>query len=86
MVVLGIDPGYAIVGWGVVEYIGNKFRTIDYGALLTDAKMPFERRLESIYDGLLDIIARFKPDAISVEELFFNSNQKTAIGVACARG
>ncbi len=86
MVVLGIDPGYAIVGWGVVEYVGNKFRTIDYGAILTDAKMHFEHRLENIYDELMDIIARFKPDAISVEELFFNSNQKTAIGVACARG
>ena len=86
MIILGIDPGYAIVGWGVIEYKGNRFRTVAYGAVTTDAGTPFERRLETIFDELLLIIAQYHPDAIAVEELFFTTNQKTAIGVGCARG
>jgi len=86
MIILGIDPGYAIVGVGVIEYTGNKFRTIDYFAITTDAHTPFEQRLKIIYEGLNDVIEKYKPDFMSIEELFFNDNAKTAIAVGQARG
>lgn len=86
MIILGIDPGYAIVGVGVIEYVGNKFRCIEYGAITTPAGMPVPQRLKIIYDELNLYIDKYKPAAVSVEELFFNSNQKTAIQVAQARG
>ena len=54
MRVLGIDPGYAIVGWGVVEYAGNRFAPVDFGAVCTDAGVPFERRLDEVYTGIKD--------------------------------
>ena len=86
MIVLGIDPGYAIVGWGVVRYERGRFAPLDYGAVLTPAGMDFSRRLEIIYDELLALIDRAKPDALAVEKLYFKNNQKTAIEVAQARG
>ena len=86
MIILGIDPGYAIVGIGVIEYVGNKFRPIYYGAITTPAGMPVPDRLQTIYRDLNELIDKYQPDAVSVEELFFNSNQKTAIQVAQARG
>ena len=86
MIILGIDPGYAIVGYGVLEYNGNKFKVIEYGAITTDASMEMFDRLKSIHDDLNKIIERVKPDFKAIEELFFNSNQKTAINVAQARG
>ena len=86
MIILGIDPGYAIVGYGVLEYNGNKFKVIEYGAITTDASMEMFDRLKSIHDDLNKIIERVKPDFMAIEELFFNSNQKTAINVAQARG
>lgn len=86
MIVLGIDPGYAIVGWGVVRYERGRFAPLDYGAVLTPAGMDFSRRLEIIYDELLALIDRAKPDALAVEKLYFKNNQKTAIDVAEARG
>ncbi len=86
MIILGIDPGIAIVGWGVIEFSGNKLRPIAYGAITTPAHTPITRRLSSIYDELSAIIDKYKPDAMSVEELFFNTNVKTAITVAHARG
>lgn len=86
MIILGIDPGIAIVGWGVIEFSGNKLRPIAYGAITTPAHTPITRRLSSIYDELGAIIDKYKPDAMSVEELFFNTNVKTAITVAHARG
>ena len=86
MIILGIDPGYAIVGIGVIEYVGNKFRTIDYNAITTEAGVPTPQRLKKIYDELNLYIKKYNPDAIAVEELFFNSNQKTAIQVGQARG
>lgn len=86
MRVLGIDPGYAIVGWGVVDYAGNRFAPVDYGAVCTDAGVPFERRLADVYAGLTDIIARTKPDVLAIEKLFYQHNQTTVIGVAEARG
>ena len=86
MVILGIDPGYAIVGYGLIEYVGNRFRVFDYGSIQTKAGVPTNERLKIIYDSMTDIIARHKPDAMAVEELFFNTNSKTAIVVAEARG
>lgn len=86
MVVLGIDPGYAIVGWGLVEYKNNSFRPIRYGAVTTEADVDFNERLRMIYDDISDVIKMFKPDALAIEKLYFTTNQKTAIMVAEARG
>ncbi|MDD6763359.1 MAG: crossover junction endodeoxyribonuclease RuvC [Clostridiales bacterium] len=86
MIIIGVDPGYAIVGIGVLEYKGNKFRLLEYGAITTPAGMPTVDRLKKIYDEMTLLIDKYKPDAVAIEELFFNSNQKTAINVAQARG
>lgn len=86
MRILGIDPGFAITGYSIIDYIGNRFKLIDSGAIKTEAGMPFPLRLSEIYTMLNNIIDEYKPDAISVEELFFNNNAKTAINVAQARG
>lgn len=86
MIILGIDPGYAIVGFGVLEYKNNHFSVIDYGAITTDAGMPFNRRLEHIYDELTVLLEKYRPDAMSIEKLFYNSNAKTVIDVSQARG
>ena len=86
MRVLGIDPGFAITGYSIIDYQGNKFKLIDSGAVTTKAGESFPLRLTKIYDDLSMIIDEYKPDAISVEELFFNNNVKTAINVAQARG
>ena len=86
MIILGIDPGYAIVGYGVLDYKNNHFDVVDYGAILTDAGTPFNRRLEIIYDELCAIIEKHKPQAMSVEKVFYNNNAKTVIDVSQARG
>ena len=86
MRILGIDPGYAIIGVGVIDYIGNKFKTVAYDAITTEAGVPTPQRLQKIFTELNAYIDKYKPDAVAVEELFFNSNQKTAIHVAQARG
>ena len=86
MRILGIDPGFAITGYSVIDYIGNKFKLLTSGAVLTNAGESFPLRLEKIYRDLTDIIKEYKPDAMSIEELFFNNNAKTAINVAQARG
>lgn len=86
MIILGIDPGYAIVGYGVIEYKNMKFRTLCYGAITTPANLEPENRLKMIYDELDVIIKKYRPEEVAIEELFFNTNQKTAILVAEARG
>jgi crossover junction endodeoxyribonuclease RuvC len=86
MIILGIDPGYAIVGYGVINYDKCRYITLDYGAVTTPAKTEFSTRLELVYDGINDILSRYKPEAMAVETLFFNTNTKTAIDVAQARG
>lgn len=86
MKILGIDPGYAIVGYGVLEYSNNHFTVIDYGAVTTPAGMDFNRRLEVIYDELDFVITKHRPDAMAIEKLFYNTNEKTVINVAQARG
>ena len=86
MRILWIDPGFAITVYSIIDYQGNKFKLIDSGAVTTKAGESFPLRLTKIYDDLSMIIDEYKPDAISVEELFFNNNVKTAINVAQARG
>ena len=86
MRILGIDPGYAIVGYGVIDYVGNHFTVVDYGAITTPAGMDFNRRLELIYDEMNVLFAAQKPEAMAIEKLFYNTNAKTVIDVAQARG
>ena len=86
MRILGIDPGYAILGYGIIEMRGNRFKVIDYGAVNTDAGMEMPDRLKVLYNSLMELIGRFEPEVASVEELFFNTNAKTAILVGQARG
>ncbi len=86
MVILGIDPGYAITGYGVVSYEKNHFSVLDYGAITTKAHTPFEQRLLTLHQQLDAVISRFHPDVMAIEELFFQRNTTTAIGTAQARG
>ncbi len=86
MRILGIDPGYAIVGYGVVDKQGMTYRPVEYGAVTTDAGTLFEERLRIVFEGVCQIIDRTQPDAISLEQLFYYSNQTTVIYVAEARG
>ena len=86
MKILGIDPGYAILGYGIIEKTGNHFRAIEYGAVTTDKDMPMPQRLEHLYVSLREIITTYSPDVASIEQLYFNNNAKTAINVGQARG
>ena len=86
MKIIGIDPGYAILGWGVVEYENYKFVALDYGAILTSSEMKFSQRIKKIYEDLKYVLEVHKPEYMSIEKLFFSSNKKTAIDVAQARG
>ena len=86
MRILGIDPGYAILGWGILDMKGNHFSVVDYGAVTTDAKMEMPVRLQHLYTQLTAIIEQYQPEEAAIEELFFNNNAKTAIMVGQARG
>ncbi|MGN1094788.1 MAG: crossover junction endodeoxyribonuclease RuvC [Eubacteriales bacterium] len=86
MRILGIDPGIAIVGYGIVDAHGEKLSLAGMGASRTPTGIPVEKRVEMVYDDICELIDTYKPDCMSVEELFFNTNQKTAIAVAEARG
>ena len=86
MRILGIDPGYAIVGYGVLDYRSNHFGIVDFGAITTPAGMDFGRRLEIIYDEMQVLIEKTKPEAMAIEKLFYNTNPKTVIDVGQARG
>lgn len=86
MRIIGIDPGYAIVGFGVIEYNKASFKAIQYGAVTTPADMDFNSRLKVIYDDVSYILDSFKPEYLAIERLYFTTNQKTAIDVAEARG
>ncbi len=88
MRILGIDPGIAIVGWGVLEAggVNAKLKPVDYGAITTPSTMKTEDRLTTIHQELCQIVRTYQPEAAAVEELFFNTNQKTGIIVAEARG
>lgn len=86
MIILGIDPGLAIVGWGVIEYSGSRFKVLGYGSVETPAHTPTEERLLRINEGIAELINTYHPDVMAVEELFFNTNITTGIRVAEARG
>ncbi len=86
MIILGIDPGIAIVGYGVIEHTGNRYRTIAYDSLLTPAHTPDSERLKTIYTGLRQIIYDYKPEVCAIEKLYYNNNAKTVIQVAQGRG
>ena len=83
---LGIDPGTAIMGWGVVDETAGKLSLVDFGALTTPAGMPQPERLVLLYDGLKQILERHRPETAAIEELFFGKNVNTAITVGQARG
>ncbi len=86
MRILGIDPGYATVGFGILDYQGMRFSTVEYGAILTEAHTDFSDRLCVIYEDMTYLLEHYKPQCISVEKLFFNTNKTTGIMVAEARG
>ncbi len=86
MRILGIDPGIAIVGTGIVEKVGNKYLPVYYDSIITAAHTPLEERIEKVYNKTVELIQTYKPDAMAVEELFFNNNAKTAFAVGQARG
>lgn len=86
MRILGIDPGYATIGFGMVESSGAQVRMVTYGAITTPAGLPLSRRLYQIGTDMEELIGKLRPDVISIEELFFNTNITTGIAVAHGRG
>ena len=86
MIILGIDPGLAIVGWGIIESVKGNIRPIAYGAITTPAHTDIEARLLMIQSDMEALINKYKPDEMAIEELFFNTNITTGIAVAEARG
>ena len=86
MRILGIDPGYATTGFGLLLADRASARLLQYGAVTTPPGMAFERRLEMLYEDMTALIAQAKPDAMAIEELFFGHNVTTGIGVAQGRG
>lgn len=86
MLILGIDPGTAITGFGLVEYRGNRFSMVECGCIRTRAGLPLAQRLQILYQALLNTIGQYNPAHVAVEELFFNNNARTALAVGHARG
>jgi len=86
LIVLGIDPGYALMGWGVVEAEGSRMRLINYGCIETKAGVPMPQRLRALQLGIRDVIDIYHPDDVAFEELFFSHNVTTALMVGAARG
>ncbi len=86
MIILGIDPGYATLGYGIIHKIGNSFKPITYGVITTPPEFQPSDRLKKIYDSLMELIETHHPEVMAVEELFFNKNVNTAIQVGQARG
>lgn len=86
MIILGIDPGIGRMGWGVIQSQNSKLKSQNYGCLETDPKETIENRLLAVYKFVDSLIKKYKPDALATEELFFNTNTKTAMTVGQARG
>ena len=86
MRIIGIDPGYAIVGYGVLDLDKSRFSVVNYGAITTNAGTSFDRRLMEIYSDMCTVLDMFKPDCMSIEKLYFTNNKTTGIDVAQARG
>lgn len=86
MIIMGIDPGFAITGYGIVKYEGNRFSVLEYGAIITKSSEIFSERLKKLNNEIKTLIKLYEPDAFAIEELFFNTNAKTAIKAAQGRG
>ena len=86
MRVLGIDPGYATVGFGLIDVQHGQYRMLNYGAVTTPPGIPFPRRLSILFDDMTQLLAQVQPEAVAVEELFFGHNITTGIDVAHGRG
>jgi len=86
VIILGIDPGYAITGYGIIVKDKGNLKAVDYGVITTPAKAYFPLRLCDIYDSLSHLLKEFEPDCVAIEELFFSRNTTTAMGTAQARG
>ena len=86
MRILGIDPGIATIGFGVIDFSGREYKLVNCGVITTPAHTMLSSRLEQIYDDMCQLLELFKPDAVSIEELFFNTNITTGIAVAHGRG
>ena len=86
MRVLGIDPGSRITGYGIIDKEGNRLIHVDNGAIFTDSQKDFPLRLQRIYRGLTEVIERFRPDAVAVENIFFATNVQSALKLGQARG
>lgn len=86
MRILGIDPGIATIGFGVIDFSGREYKLVNCGVITTPAHTMLSARLEQIYDDMGQLLELFKPDAVSIEELFFNTNITTGIAVAHGRG
>ena len=86
MSVLGIDPGSETLGWGVVEGTGSKYAAVDFGTVKASTRLAFSKRLLTIYDGVAEVIERFQPDAMSLEESFYAKNASVAIKLGQVRG
>lgn len=86
MFIMGLDPGTAITGYGLIKYDGSRFSMIDCGCIRTSPESPLSERLQIIYRELTDVIRQYKPEQFAIEELFFNKNARTALAVGHARG
>jgi len=86
MIILGIDPGTAITGYGIIRVQGNKFCSSEYGCIYTEAELSTEVRLQKIYKKVWSLLENYQPNEMAVEELFFNKNVRTALSVGQARG
>lgn len=86
MVIMGIDPGIAIAGYSVIDYHVGRFKVLEYGVIRTAAHTPAPQRLKDVYDAVDHIIKRYSPESVAIEELFWNTNAKTGIMIAQARG
>ncbi|MDP2892452.1 MAG: crossover junction endodeoxyribonuclease RuvC [Bacillota bacterium] len=86
MLILGIDPGLAIMGYGAIRCEGGRLSAVDYGTIETESTVPLPERIQKVYSGMCELIERYRPDAVAFEELFFSKNAKTAIIVGQARG
>lgn len=86
MIILGIDPGTAITGYGVLETSSGKLKMIETGCVLTDKDLPMPQRLNLVGEGIRGVIKKFNPEVMAIEELFYFKNKKTVISVGQARG
>lgn len=86
MRILGIDPGFAIVGYGILDYNNVNLKTVSFGAITTDKNSHFNDRISIIYDDMISLISKYKPNVMSLEKVYFTTNQKTAVNVSQARG